>query len=89
MTQPHPDDPDADTVYHALENRGAWAPQNKQTNKKLQHVNRGALGTQPNICGRAFPANIVNPLRRPLTTPAEQLHLGCLTGLQKQLFPIN
>ena len=30
MTQPHPDDPDADTAYHALENRGAWAPQNKQ-----------------------------------------------------------
>ena len=34
MTQPHPDDPDADTAHHAPENRGAWGPQNKQTNKQ-------------------------------------------------------
>ena len=73
------DDPDVDIAYYVLENRGASGSQiNKQKNYNMP--TGAAFGIQPNICDRAFSANIVN-LLRPLIIFVEDLHRGCLTGL--------
>ena len=88
MTQPHPDDPDADTAYHAPENRGAWGPQNKQTNKqKITTRQSGRPWNPAKHLRQGFPREYSQPAEAAIDYPSGAAPSWMLDRITKATLP--